>query len=161
MANNDRKKPGMAKKDLIIATTERLRIDDFRKRVTMPRNTFTITDRNGDKRCFYVRSEDKNILLSQKDVEAVINACLEVVTDMLRRGDRLTIYNFGVLEPHYRAPRSTISPHDNKRYNVDARYVPKFTPGDALRSATRAWGIDELKRQRAEAAKEVSDGECS
>ena len=125
----------MNKKELASKAAELLRINDIRKPVKIKKHTFCITDEDGNKADFSVKRADKQVLYTNDDVNNIIDACITVILDSIKRGEEINIRGFGVLGLHYRAARRTKQPGTDDWYEVDARYVPKFFYGNDLRKA--------------------------
>jgi len=131
----------MNKKELVEYACEKLKNEGAGKPVTIPRRTFLISDNDGNECKFHVKQVDKRVSYTQQDVAVITDAFLSTIEDALRRGEQISIYGFGVLEPHYRAARSTIIPGTDESVKVEERYVPKFSPGKNLRMAVKLWEL--------------------
>ena len=130
----------MNKKDLIRAVGERLEQNNIRKPITLPKHTFEISDDEGNTKKFYVKKKDKTVMYSQRDVEVVVDACLEVITDAVQNNEEISIHGFGVLDTYKRAGRMVVAPTGEK-IMTDAHYVPRFTAGKQLRIAAKLYEI--------------------
>ena len=75
--------------------------------------------------------------LSKKDVEAVIEAFQEKVTEEIRQGNKVTLTGFGTFRISDRAAREGINPQTKEKIHIPAMRVPKFTAGKALKEAVR------------------------
>jgi len=82
--------------------------------------------------------------IRKKDAEASINAFIEVVTEALKKGDKVEIRGFGTFLMKERAPRVARNPKTGEKVNVPAKLVPAFKPGKDLKDATEK----ELKKKR-------------
>lgn len=76
--------------------------------------------------------------ISKKDVEKVINAFTNVVTDTLVGGDKVTITGFGSFEVVERAARTGRNPQTGESIEIGASKSPKFKAGKALKDAVKA-----------------------
>jgi len=74
---------------------------------------------------------------SKKDVEAVIDNMVEVVTKSLQSGNKVTLTGFGTFKVSKRAAREGINPQTKERLQIPAMTVPKFTAGKSLKEAVR------------------------
>ena len=137
----------MNKRELIECITNRLKDEGISKPITIPRHSLTVSDRDGNSCEFHVKSKDKSLSYTQKDVAAIVDMMLVAIQDTLKNGDRIEIYGFGVLKPHYRAPRKTKDPFYGKEVDVEARYVPKFTAGKGLKMAVRLWELSQAEKE--------------
>lgn len=75
--------------------------------------------------------------LSKKDVEATIEAMVDVVTDELRKGNKVTLTGFGTFRVSNRAAREGINPQTKAKITIPAMTVPKFTAGKSLKEAVK------------------------
>jgi DNA-binding protein HU-beta len=75
--------------------------------------------------------------LSKKDVEAVIDNMVDVVTKSLQGGNKVTLTGFGTFKVSKRAAREGINPQTKAKLQIPAMTVPKFTAGKALKEAVR------------------------
>lgn len=131
----------MNKKDLISRATEALRNNNIRKPVSTPKQTFHISDDEGNHKDFVVRKTDKSVLYNTNDVSVILDACLSVVEDAIKHGEDVCLYGFGTLGVHKRAARTAKHPDTGEVVEVSARYVPKFSFGNNLRVAARLYGL--------------------
>lgn len=75
--------------------------------------------------------------LSKRDVGAVIEAFVDVVTAELRAGNKVTVTGFGTFRVSNRAARVGINPQTKAKINIPAMTVPKFTAGKTLKDAVK------------------------
>jgi nucleoid DNA-binding protein len=75
--------------------------------------------------------------LSKRDVGAVIEAFVDVVTAELRAGNKVTVTGFGTYRVSKRAARVGINPQTKAKINIPAMTVPKFTAGKTLKDAVK------------------------
>ena len=68
-----------------------------------------------------------------KNVEQSVKAIIVHMADALAAGDRIEIRGFGSFCLHYRAPRTGRNPKTGDSVELEAKYVPHFKPGKALR----------------------------
>jgi DNA-binding protein HU-beta len=74
---------------------------------------------------------------TKKDAEAAINSILGAITKALKKGDKVTLIGFGSFSVTKRAARKGRNPQTGKEIKIDARKVPKFTPGKGLKAAIK------------------------
>lgn len=118
---------------------EDLRANDIRKPVTVKKHSFYITDDEGNKANFQVKQQDKEVLYNLTDVTNIMDACIRVVTESIKNGEPISIRGFGVMGLNYRKARRTKEPMTDNWVDVEARYVPKFYPGNDLKIAARMY----------------------
>lgn len=75
--------------------------------------------------------------LSKKDIEAVIDNFVEIVTKSIKGGNKVTLTGFGTFRVSNRAAREGINPQTKAKIQIPAMSVPKFTAGKALKEAVR------------------------
>lgn len=75
--------------------------------------------------------------LSKKDVEAVLEAFEEKVTEEIRQGNKVTMTGFGTFRVSDRAAREGINPQTKAKITIPAMKVPKFTAGKSLKEAVK------------------------
>ncbi|MEI7621283.1 MAG: HU family DNA-binding protein [Candidatus Moraniibacteriota bacterium] len=75
--------------------------------------------------------------LSKKVVEGIIEAFEEIVTEEIRKGNKVTLTGFGTFKVSQRAAREGINPQTKAKIQIPAMTVPKFTAGKALKEAVK------------------------
>jgi DNA-binding protein HU-beta len=75
--------------------------------------------------------------LSKKAVEGAIEAFEEIITDEIRKGNKVTLTGFGTFKVSQRAAREGINPQTKAKIQIPAMTVPKFTAGKALKEAVK------------------------
>ena len=76
--------------------------------------------------------------LSKKDAENALKAFVNVVTDELKKGEKVQLVGFGTFEVSERAAREGRNPQTGKTMNIAACKAPKFKAGKALKDAVNA-----------------------
>lgn len=139
----------MNKKDLISRVTEVLRNRNVRKPISTPKQVFHISDDEGNQKDFIVRKTDKSVLYNVNDVSVILEACLSVVEDAIKHGEKVHLQGFGTLDVRQRAARQTKHPESGEVVDVKARYVPKFSYGNNLRIAAKLYELSLADTQEA------------
>ena len=80
----------------------------------------------------------KDTNLSKKDVEAVLKSFIDVVTEELKKGDKVQLVGFGTFEVSERAAREGRNPQTGKTMKIAACKAPKFKAGKALKDAVNS-----------------------
>ncbi|HEX8974688.1 MAG TPA: HU family DNA-binding protein [Patescibacteria group bacterium] len=75
--------------------------------------------------------------LSKKAVEGVIEALETMITEEIRKGNKVTLTGFGTFKVSSRAAREGINPQTKEKIQIPAMTVPKFTAGKALKEAVK------------------------
>ena len=71
--------------------------------------------------------------LSKKDAEAALKAFIEVVSEELKKGEKVQLVCFGTLEVSERAAREGRNPQTGETMEIKASKTPKFKAGKALK----------------------------
>ena len=73
--------------------------------------------------------------LSKKDAEAAVSAAIDVITEALRKGDKVQLVGFGSFEVKSRAERMGRNPQTKEPIPIPASKAPVFKAGKALKDA--------------------------
>ena len=73
--------------------------------------------------------------LSKKDAEAVVTALVDVVTESLRREEKVQLVGFGSFEVKVRAERMGRNPQTKEPIPIPPSKAPVFKAGKALKDA--------------------------
>jgi DNA-binding protein HU-beta len=73
--------------------------------------------------------------LTQADAAKAVNALIEIVTETLKNGEKVTITGFGTFEVRESAARTGTNPRTKEKITIAARKRPTFSPGSQLREA--------------------------
>tara|TARA_R110002072_G_scaffold34485_10_gene103120 strand:+ start:320 stop:607 length:288 start_codon:yes stop_codon:yes gene_type:complete len=81
---------------------------------------------------------EANPHLFHRDVERVVNAVFDEITDALSRGDRVELRGFGAFSVRHRPARDGRNPRTGDAVAVRDKYVPFFKTGKELRERVDA-----------------------
>lgn len=73
--------------------------------------------------------------ISKKDSEKALKAFVDVVTEQLKKGDKVQLVGFGTFEVSERAAREGRNPQTGETMTIAACKAPKFKAGKALKDA--------------------------
>ena len=76
--------------------------------------------------------------VSKKDTEAVLKAFTEVVSNELKKGEKIQLIGFGTFEVSERAAREGRNPLTGEAMKIAAAKAPKFKAGKALKDMINA-----------------------
>jgi DNA-binding protein HU-beta len=76
--------------------------------------------------------------LSKKDSEKALKAFIDVVSEELKKGEKIQLVGFGTFEVASRAARTGKNPQTGKVINIPASKAPKFKAGKALKDTVNA-----------------------
>ena len=71
--------------------------------------------------------------LSQREVENVVGAFFDSITDQLAKGGRVELRGFGAFSTRQRDARTGRNPRTGEAVDVKAKRVPYFKPGKEMR----------------------------
>ena len=76
--------------------------------------------------------------ISKKDAEKAMKAFSDVITDELKKGEKVQLVGFGTFEVSERAATEGRNPQTGETMTIAASKSPKFKPGKALKDAVNA-----------------------
>jgi integration host factor subunit beta len=76
---------------------------------------------------------EKNSHLYLRDIEKIVETFFEELTEALARGDRVELRGFGAFSVKHREARTGRNPRTGEQVQVDAKRLPFFKTGKALR----------------------------
>ena len=76
--------------------------------------------------------------ISKQDAEKVLKAFVDVVTEEMKKGEKVQLVGFGTFEVSERAAREGRNPQTGKTMKIEACKAPKFKAGKALKDAVNA-----------------------
>ena len=79
------------------------------------------------------RLAERNPHLYLRDVEKIVETIFDEITDALAAGDRVELRGFGAFSVKHREARIGRNPRTGEAVQVDAKRLPFFKTGKALR----------------------------
>lgn len=76
---------------------------------------------------------EKSSHISHKDMERIVNAIFESMTEALQTGERIELRGFGTFEIRVRDPRQGRNPKSGAKVSLGVRKVPFFKAGKELK----------------------------
>ena len=76
--------------------------------------------------------------ISKKDAEKALKAFVDVVSEEMKKGEKVQLVGFGTFEVSERAAREGRNPQTGKTMKIEACKAPKFKAGKALKDAVNA-----------------------
>ena len=73
--------------------------------------------------------------LTKKETGAVLDIILNTVTETMKRGEKVSLVGFGTFEAKTRKARQGRNPATGEIIEIEARTVPSFKAGRALKDA--------------------------
>ena len=84
------------------------------------------------------KEADIKVELAKKDSEKALKAFVDVVTEELKKGEKVQLVGFGTFEVSERAAREGRNPQTGKTMKIEACKAPKFKAGKALKDMLNA-----------------------
>ena len=149
----------MNKRDYVSVVASRLREEGMRKVISLGKYRLYVSDDEGKQVHFDVNQEDKSVLYTIEDVTRILDACVSVAEDLLKKGESIQIKGFGTLGVQRRAATRVKAPGTDDWYDIPPTYVPKFQCGQSLRIAAKLYELSlrEAKEKEDKAAEHVPD----
>lgn len=72
--------------------------------------------------------------MSKKDVSAVYESMVEVITDAMKAKKKISLVGFGTYEISHRAARKGVNPSNGEQIDIPAKDVPKFSFSSAIKN---------------------------
>ena len=77
--------------------------------------------------------------VTKKGADDLLSAFVEIVTECLKRDEKVAVTGFGTFSVSHRAARTGVNPQNpQERIQVPEVTVPKFKAGKALKDALKA-----------------------
>lgn len=75
--------------------------------------------------------------LTKKDAEKAVSATLDVITEALQKGNKVSLVGFGTFEVRERKERQGRNPQTREPMTIPASKLPAFSAGKALKDAVK------------------------
>ena len=75
--------------------------------------------------------------LTKKDAEKAVSATLDVITEALQKGDKVSLVGFGTCAVRERKERQGRDPETREPMTIPASKLPAFSAGKALKDAVK------------------------
>jgi len=85
---------------------------------------------------------NRNPHLFLRDVENIVSAVFDEITDALAAGNRVELRGFGAFSTKNRPARTGRNPRTGESVEVDEKWVPFFKTGKELRDRLNSGGND-------------------
>jgi DNA-binding protein HU-beta len=82
-------------------------------------------------------NEVAKVVSTKKEAQAAVDCMLSAITEALKNDDAVTLVGFGTFKTTKREARTGRNPQTGETIQIDARKVPKFVPGKALKDAVK------------------------
>mgnify|MGYP001410340347 FL=1 len=82
-------------------------------------------------------NEVAKVVSTKKEAQAAVDCVLSNITEALRNKETVQIAGFGSFKVSKREARKGRNPQTGAEIDIEARMVPKFVPGKALKNAVK------------------------
>jgi DNA-binding protein HU-beta len=73
--------------------------------------------------------------ITKKESGEILDIILDTITETMKRGEKVALVGFGTFEPKVRKAREGRNPATGETIQIEARKVPSFKAGRALKDA--------------------------
>ena len=80
-------------------------------------------------------NEMTKVLGSKKDAQSAVDSLFNIITEALKKNDAVTLVGFGTFKVSERKARTGRNPQTGETINIEAKNIPKFIAGKALKDA--------------------------
>ena len=85
----------------------------------------------------FVKSVAERAGVSQKETKQVVDAALDVITESLKQGQKVTLTGFGTFEVRQRQEREGVNPQTRQKIKIAATKTPGFSASSTLKEAVK------------------------
>ncbi|GIV88005.1 HU family DNA-binding protein [Chloroflexus sp.] len=85
----------------------------------------------------FIKAVAERAKVSQKETKQIIDAALEVITEALARGEKVTLTGFGTFEVRSRQAREGVNPQTREKIHIPATKTPGFSASSTLKEAVK------------------------
>ena len=89
---------------------------------------------------------EQNPHLYPRDVEKIVNAILDTISDALAQGGRVELRGFGMFSVKKRGARTARNPRTGKPVEISEKVVPMFKTGKEMRQRLNPASQKRVKR---------------
>lgn len=82
-----------------------------------------------------IEAAAKKAALTQKQINAALDAVIDCITEAVAEGDKVTLVGFGSWEARERKEREGRNPKTGKKIDIPATVVPAFSAGKQFKDA--------------------------
>ena len=82
-------------------------------------------------------NEVAKVVKTKKEAQAAVDCVFSTITNALKKGDAVTLVGFGTFKVAERKARQGRNPQTGAQIFIEARKVPRFVAGKALKDGVR------------------------
>lgn len=84
---------------------------------------------------------------TQESASRIIDDFTDLILTNMKEGNTVSVYGFGVFDMVERSARRSPNPQTGEMIDIPAHWVPKFYPGNRMKTCVKIWE-DNLERSR-------------
>lgn len=126
---------------LVSRIADKMREYGMRKPVKIPKHSFIVSDNDGHKATFNVRSSDKEVLYTTEDVAKFLDVFVETIVNAIKQGESVMLFGFGTFHVKTRAPSKLKDFQSGQMIEVPEHYCLKFEIGEMLKTAIKLYNV--------------------
>jgi DNA-binding protein HU-beta len=85
----------------------------------------------------FVKSVAERAGVSQKEAKQVVDSALDIITETLKQGEKVTLTGFGTFEVRQRQEREGVNPQTRQKIKIAATKTPGFSASSTLKEAVK------------------------
>ena len=85
----------------------------------------------------FVKSVAERAGVSQKEAKQLVDEALDIVTETLKKGEKVTLTGFGTFEVRQRQEREGVNPQTRAKIKIAATKTPGFSASSTLKDAVK------------------------
>ena len=74
---------------------------------------------------------------TKKDADMIIASVIDVISETLKKGEKVQLVGFGTFETKQRAARKGLNPRTKEEIDIPASTIPVFKAGKALKDSIK------------------------
>jgi DNA-binding protein HU-beta len=86
----------------------------------------------------FIKAVAERANVSQKDAKNVIDSALDVISEALKAGQKVTLTGFGTFEVRERQAREGVNPQTREKINIPATKTPGFSASSTLKDMVKS-----------------------
>lgn len=85
----------------------------------------------------FIKAVAEKAGVGQKEAKLIVDTALDVITEELTRGEKITLTGFGTFEVRERQAREGVNPQTREKIQIAATKTPGFSASTALKDAVK------------------------
>ena len=85
----------------------------------------------------FIKAVAERTGVSQKETKQVVDAALDVITESLKKGEKVTLTGFGTFEVRHRQAREGVNPQTRAKIKIAETNTPGFSASSTLKEAVK------------------------